>query len=200
MMVTATNPHVERLNGEQVTILLQRAAEGDSTGWQSLVREFGGLIRAIARGHGLGEADTADVAQATWLKLIEHLDRITEPARVGAWLATTARRECLRLLRESKRQVLLGLDEPELESTEAPLWHDLLVAERDLALHSSFSRLRTRDQTLLRLLLADARPDYEQISSTLGMPIGSIGPTRARALERLRTELERDEALQLVAA
>ena len=200
MTVTGNGIPVERLKDEQICTQLQLAADGDASGWTALVREFSGLIRAIARTHRLPDADAADVAQATWLKLIEHVDRLTEPARVGAWLATTARRECLRVLRESKKQVPLGLDQPECAAPEAPPWHDILVAERDVALHRSFTRLKARDQALLTLLMEEDGPDYEEISSALDMPIGSIGPTRARALDRLRTQLEDDQALQLVAA
>jgi RNA polymerase sigma factor (sigma-70 family) len=197
--VTTNNcPAGRRLNGEQVTHFFSSAANGDAHGWGALVREFSGLIRAIARAHGLGEADIADVAQATWLRLLEHLHDLHDPSRVGAWLATTSRRECLRILRDAKRQVLLGDDTADCESPEAPPGDRLMVAERDLALWRSFARLRARDQALLRLLIADHRPDYEEISAVLAMPIGSIGPTRARALERLRLQLEIDQTLNLV--
>jgi RNA polymerase sigma factor (sigma-70 family) len=138
--------------------------------------------------------------QATWLKLIEHLDDLNEPARVGAWLATTARRECLRVLRSSKRELLLGEDLPEDEEPDAAADAEVLIAERDLALWRSFSRLRPSDQALLRLLMADPPPAYEEISAALDVPIGSIGPTRARALERLRRQLGRDGTLTLLSA
>jgi len=185
-------------SGEAVAALVRVAAAGDESSWVQLVGRFGGLVRAVARRHRLGEADAADAVQATWLKLIEHLDDLNEPARVGAWLATTARRECLRVLRDGKRQVPLGDELPEGDPPDISEGDELLIAERDVALWRSFSRLRPSDQALLRLLMADSRPAYEEISSALDMPIGSIGPTRARALERLRRELGRDGTLALL--
>jgi RNA polymerase sigma factor (sigma-70 family) len=157
------------------------------------------MIRSIARAHRLCETDAADVAQVTWLRLIEHLDGLHEPSRVGAWLATTARRECLRVLRESRRTVPYD-DAPDQESREAAPGHALLTRERNLALLRGFRRLRMTDQSLLLLLMADARPAYEEISATLNIPMGSIGPTRARALARLRNELDSDGSLALMSA
>jgi RNA polymerase sigma factor (sigma-70 family) len=124
------------------------------------------------------------VVQTTWLRLVEHLDRLQDPSRVGAWLATTARRECLRVLRDSARQV------PTEELPETPVNAELdaalLAAERDRALWQAFGGLSERCQALLRILVADPPPSYEEIGAALDMPIGSIGPTRARCLERLR--------------
>jgi RNA polymerase sigma factor (sigma-70 family) len=185
---------------DNVAGLVRAAAAGDQASWERLVRQFGGMVWAVARAHRLGDAAAGDVVQATWLKLIEHLDDLNEPARVGAWLATTARRECLRVLRGSKRELLLGEDLPEDEAPDAPADAEVLIAERDLALWRSFSRLRPGDQALLRLLMADPPPAYEAISAALDVPIGSIGPTRARALERLRRQLGRDGTLTLLSA
>jgi RNA polymerase sigma factor (sigma-70 family) len=197
---TAPRAGCERLTGDEVALLVESAATGDRHAWGALVREFSGMVRAVARAHRLSEADAADVAQATWLKLFEHLDRISDPTRVGAWLATTARRECLRLLRGAHRQVLYGDDAPYCESVESPADDALLTAERDLALWRCFGRLRGTDQALLGLLLAESRPAYEEIAAALAMPIGSIGPTRARALDRLRRELDNEGGLALLSA
>jgi RNA polymerase sigma factor (sigma-70 family) len=188
----------QRLFGEQVERLVKSAAGGDQRAWDALVHEFGGLVWAVARAHRLRDADAADVAQATWLRLLEHLHRLNDPARVGAWLATTTRRECLRVLRDNKRRVLFGDDGPEHESRDVSPGDALLITERDDALWRSLSRLRASDQALLRLLMADPRPPYEEISAALNMPIGSIGPTRERALERLRQELVSHGALTLL--
>ena len=158
------------------------------------------MLAAIARAHGLRGADVADVSQATWLKLVEHIEQIKDPARIGAWLATTARRECLRALSLGDRHVPLGDDEPWNDLNEPPPDHAILTADRDLALRHGLTRLRASDRMLLRLLTSDPSPTYEQISSTLGMPIRSIGPTRARALRRLRSELANDGSLALLAA
>jgi RNA polymerase sigma factor (sigma-70 family) len=186
-----THTPQRRLPDNEVAALVASAASGDESAWTRLIAEFGGLVWAVTRSHRLGHEDAADVAQSTWAKLVTHLDRLTEPSRVGAWLATTARRECLRVLRDSRREVFLGDATPDC-STDEPLDTELLFSERDRALWRSFSRLRTSDQALLRLLIAEPRPAYEEIADALDIPIGSIGPTRARALDRLRQELERE--------
>jgi RNA polymerase sigma factor (sigma-70 family) len=187
-----------RRSGDEVAQLVASAARGSRDAWNCLVEEFGGMVWAVARAHRLSEADAADVSQATWVRLVEHLDAINEPARVGAWLATTARRECLRVLRVAQHQVLSGEEPVDLPSADASPEDDLILAERDEVLWHCFARLRTRDQALLRLLVADPRPTYEEISAVLDMPIGSIGPTRERALGRLRKELEREADLSLM--
>ncbi len=190
-----------RLAPEELAELVTGAARGDQRAWDALVSEFSGMVWAIARAHRLGDADAADVAQATWLRLFEHLDRISDPARVGGWLATTARRECLRTLRGARRQVPFGDETPYGEpSIDAPAYDALIEAERDDLLRRCLGRLRSSDQKLLALLTAEPRPAYEEISAALGMPIGSIGPTRARALDRLRHELDSEGALALLAA
>jgi RNA polymerase sigma factor (sigma-70 family) len=182
----------ERRDAGTVARLVEAAAGGDRRAWDALVDEFGGLVWAVARAHRLSDADAADVAGATWLALVEHLDRLRQADRVGPWLATTARRECLRILREARRQVPTGDDFAERAADASDVAGDLLTEERDAALWRAFGRLPARDQALLRLLVADPQPSYEEISAALQMPIGSIGPTRARSLERLRRELDRD--------
>jgi RNA polymerase sigma factor (sigma-70 family) len=186
-----------RLPDAELARLVRAAAAGNELAWERLVHEFAGLLWAVTRSHRLTDADAADVAQATWVRLVEHLHRLNKPGRVGAWLATTARRECLRVLREGQRQVLFGADPPEDRAIESAPDTELMIAERDGALWRAFSRLQPSDQALLRLLMADPCPAYEEISAALGMPIGSIGPTRARALERLRRELDSWETLSI---
>jgi RNA polymerase sigma factor (sigma-70 family) len=216
-----------RLSGEEVAELVRSAAAGDDRSWEALVREFGGMVWAISRSHRLSDADAADVVQTTWLRLVKHLDGLNDPARVRAWVATTARRECLRVLRAGKRHAPLDEASHVVASRDIPpdealivaerdrtLWRSfsrgrdrdmppdetLLVAVRDRALWRSFSRLQPTDQALLRLLMADPRPPYQEISAVLEMPIGSIGPTRARALGRLRQELDNEGTLTLMMA
>src|SRR3954468_10319780 len=171
----------ERRDGATVTRLVGAAAAGDHGAWGALVDEFGGLVWAIARAHRLSDADAADVAGATWLALVEHLPRLREAERGGARLAAPARRQRLRVLRNAQRQVPTGDDLGERPADVADVATGLLTDERDTALWQAFRRLGTRDQALLRLLVADPQPSYEQISAALHMPIGSIGPTRARA-------------------
>ena len=187
-----------RLSGEETTKLVNAAAAGDERAWNSLIEGFAPMIWSIALAHRLREADAADVAQATWLALLEHLGRLRDPSRVGAWLATTARHECLRVLRGRERCVPYGDDCPEHESGDAGPGDMLLLSERDAALWRSFAQLRPSDQALLRLLMIHPRPAYEEISAALDMPIGSIGPTRQRALARLREQLDVERALTLM--
>jgi len=180
-----------RSSPDAVVRLVELAGEGDQCAWRALVEEFSGLVWAVTRAHRLDQADGADVMQATFVRLMEHVDRLRQPERVGSWLATTARRECLAVLRDHRRVVPLGDDLP--EPIDAAPDHDaaLDAEQRDATLWSAFKHLGQRDQTLLRMLMADPAPSYEEISVALKMPIGSIGPTRARALERLRREAER---------
>lgn len=179
----------------QIAGLVELAAGGNVEAWREIVERYDGLLRSVAGGYRLCEADIADVAQTAWLRLIQYLDRLNEPSQVGAWLATTARRECLRKLRASAREVP-DQDPPEPRNSEVPpLESNLFEAERDAALWSAFGRLPARDQALLRVLVTDPPPSYEEIGAALEMPVGSIGPTRGRALERLRRELERSEEL-----
>jgi RNA polymerase sigma factor (sigma-70 family) len=189
-----------RRGTEDVARLVRRAASGDDEGWRELVREFGGTIWIVARGFQLRDADAADVAQATWLKLVEHIGDLHDPSRLRAWLTTTARRECLRVRRHALRHAPLDDDAPEHASTDTPPDAELLRVERDQALWDSFSRLRSSDQVLLRHLLAESRPGYKEISAALELPVGSIGPMRARTLERLRQELHRAGTFGLLAA
>ena len=173
--------------------LVSAAAQGDREAWAQLVDRFTGLLWAVARGHRLSEADAADVVQTTWLRLVENLSNLRDPERVGAWLVTTARRECLLGLRRNGRQVLvdddLVLERPQLDDPESP---ELRVEarERGEQLRAALDRLSDRCQLLLRVLAADPPPSYEAVGAALDMPIGSIGPTRARCLQRLRAGME----------
>jgi RNA polymerase sigma factor (sigma-70 family) len=197
MSATTQTATRKRRTRAQVARLVRAAARDDRGAWNALVDEFGGMVWAIARAHRLSDADAADVSQATWVLVFEHLDSILEPERIGAWLATTARRECLRVLRAAQRCVLVE-EEPAEAGANDPGLDGLLTAERDAALWHCFARLRPSDQALLRLLVADPRPPYEEISAALDMPMGSIGPTRARALARLHKELQREGHLSLM--
>ena len=192
MTLTIDSPQGQRRAPGDVCGLVRAAAAGDETAWNRLVEAYSGLVWAIARSHRLNDADAANTAQSTWLRLLEHLSDLNDPDRVGAWLATTARRECLRVLRAGNRQLPYGDDLPEPVDPGPGVDAELLAGERDAALWAAFGRLRPSDRALLRLLMADPQPSYEEISAALDMPVGSIGPTRARALERLRAELSRD--------
>ena len=176
----------------QSTTIVAAAAQGDQQAWNELVERYSGVLWSVARAHRLDASDAADVVQTTWLRLVEHLPRIRNADSVGAWLATTARREALRTLRRSARYELS--DEVEAVAEPLDLAARLLRDERDAALAAAFARLPARDQGLLRMLALDPPPSYEEIGAALSMPIGSIGPTRGRAIERLRRELRAFDA------
>jgi RNA polymerase sigma factor (sigma-70 family) len=175
--------------GSGVADLLRRADAGDQGAWNALVARYTNLLWSVARAHRLGDADAGDVVQTTWLRLVEHLGRIEDPERLPGWLATTARRECLRILGRAGREVLGGIDDAALDVVDehAPaLDTRLLTDERDAALWRCFEGLSERCQRLLRVLMAAEPPAYAEVSEALDMPIGSIGPTRMRCLDQLR--------------
>lgn len=177
------------LTGDHDTATLVAAATaGDRRAWELLVERYSPTVWAVARGHRLNAADAADVFQTTWMRLFENLMRIHEPQRVGAWLATTARRECLGVLRRSARQVASGQDFDairDVEGSRNPA-RMLMAEERRVLVDELVRQLPIRSQILLRLLAADTPLSYLEISEALEMPVGSIGPTRARALSQLR--------------
>jgi RNA polymerase sigma factor (sigma-70 family) len=172
--------------------LVARAASGDQAAWDKLVERYAGLVWSVIRGHGMYGEAAADVSQTAWLRLVEHLGRLREPERVGAWLATTARHECLRVLRKAGRQVLVS-DVPEApdDNPVADVDAGLLAGERREAVLAALAAVPPRCQQLLRLLLVDPALSYDEISEILGIPKGSIGPTRARCLDHVRSRLPR---------
>jgi len=190
---------------DEVTDLVRRAAAGEAAAWDALVRRYQGLVWSVARAHGLRGHDAGDVAQATWLRLVEHLDRLRDPARVGSWLATTARRESLGVLRRGGREApaeIHDIDVPPPPQTDSAPEQALLDRERDRLLREALAVVSPRCRRLLRVLLADPAPSYAQVGAALEMPVGSIGPTRARCLACIRRRLDRAtlEALELTAA
>jgi RNA polymerase sigma factor (sigma-70 family) len=182
---------------EELSSLVAAAAGGQDRAWERLVEHFSGLIWSIAGSYGLGSADVADVVQVTWLRLVEHLGRLRDPSRVGAWLVTTARRECLGLLRAGSREQVADDDATfERNGSSRSPESRVLEGERARLVWRSFRQLGTRCQELLRaLLFAYPALSYEQVAEVLGMPIGSIGPTRARCLDQLRRKLGSDVSL-----
>jgi RNA polymerase sigma factor (sigma-70 family) len=170
-----------------VGLLVERVRNGDDRAWVTLTDRYTNLLWSVARAFRLGDADAADAIQTTWLRLVERLDSLREPERLGSWLATTMRRECLAgLKRNARMQVATADDWDELPSDADPLDESLLRDERDAALWKAFSALRPRCRTLLRILMAEPPPSYVEVASALDMPVGSIGPTRRRCLELLR--------------
>lgn len=181
--------HGAAMADPSVTELVERAAAGDQAAWNGLVDRFGNLVWSVVRGFRLDPASAADVSQTTWLRLVENLNRIRDPERLAGWLATTARNESLRVLRHRQRELptvdIEVLGDPAFVDPAA----DLIESERAAVLVVAFQELSEDCQTLLRLLAAEPPLEYEEISELVQRPIGSIGPTRARCLERLRRSL-----------
>jgi RNA polymerase sigma factor (sigma-70 family) len=174
--------------GSPVAALVHAAAAGDAYAWDAIVQRFGGLIRGLARSFRLSDADANDVVQTTWLRLLRSIDRLDDPAALGAWLATTARRESLRLLQAQTRSVATA--EPILcdQADDSTLEDQAAERERCAALRGAVDRLPARSRVLVEMLLTNPECTYEQVGVALGMPIGSIGPTRERSLARLRRD------------
>jgi RNA polymerase sigma factor (sigma-70 family) len=172
-----------------VVALVVRAKEGDPRAWGEIVERYGPLVWSICRRFGLTSADADDVGQGVWLRLVEQLPAIRAPAALPGWLATTTRRECLHILRTKRGHD--PLDDPGgpadvTDDIPGMIEQHLLAAERQIALRDAFAHLDPRCQQLLGLLVHDPPVPYAEISTTLGMPVGSIGPNRARCLEKLR--------------
>ncbi len=175
-----------------VARLVRRAAEGDRWAWERLVDQYARLIWAMTRDFKLAESDAADVAQVTWLRLLEHIDRLEHPARVGSWLAATARHECLRTVAARKKIMLVPDDAAltDIAAHQPEADERLLADERAQDVREAVSSLPWQWQRLLQLLMADPPTSYAEISDQLGLPVGSIGPTRGRCLAKLRVLLQ----------
>jgi RNA polymerase sigma factor (sigma-70 family) len=188
---------------DDTSVLVGLAAAGDRTAWVPLVQRFSRLVWSVARSYGLTNADAEDVFQTTWLRLAEHLGRINDPDRVGGWLATTARREALRLIAARARTVLTtDLDVLDHAREDVTPEQAVLDMERQKAdnrrlreVWEAFGHLPQPCQRLLRLLIASPPLRYAEIAVTLDIAVGSIGPTRGRCLQRLRTLLAEPNAL-----
>jgi RNA polymerase sigma factor (sigma-70 family) len=170
-----------------VVALVARAVDGDKTAWENVVDRYAPLVWSICRRYELALSDAEDVAQSVWLRLVERLPLLREPAALPGWIVTTTSRECIRVLRLAQRY----------ETSETPtsdsvpdrslsVDEQILAHERGTALREAFGQLPPRCQLLLSLLMHDPPLPYEQISARMGIAIGSIGPSRGRCLDRLR--------------
>jgi RNA polymerase sigma factor (sigma-70 family) len=179
------------IGGDELRELVRRAAAGDQGAWGALHRRFDGLVRHVVRGFGLDAAASEEMIQATWCRLVEHIDRLRRPECISGWLGQTARNECLQALRRSARELPTeggtlealagGEDDPEYAGEDQHL--AVRVAQ-------AFDGLRDDQQTLVRLvLLTEPKPSYEEIGALLGRPVGSIGPTFGRCVDKLRLAL-----------
>lgn len=168
---------------------LLRASAVRGEPWSSVLHRFTARIRGVARAHRLSAHDADDVVQTTWLRLLEHLDRVRDPEAVGAWLQTTARRESLRVLREGARTQPVEDERLETHEEGVGACEVVELLERVTLLGQAIQALPRRQRDLMLTLLAEPDPSYADVARRLDMPIGSIGPTRARSLERLRSDV-----------
>ena len=173
--------------GPGTAALVSQAAAGHRNAWNEIVERYAPLIWSICRRHGLGSADAADVAQAVWLHLVDQLDHLRDPGALPGWLATTTIRECLRRLTGRGAERLDTRLADSLQSAADVVIDEEILAERHMALRAAFAGLPPRYQQLLSMLTSDPPHSYAEISAELGIPVGSIGPYRARCLGRLRS-------------
>lgn len=187
-MTTQLCPTTAHAHGCDNATLLARMADGDQSAWRRLIDEYDGLVRSVAASFRLQPADVHDVAQTTWLRLLQHVRAIREPERLAGWLAVTASRESLAVLRRSSRLRPLPVVDQTPDATVDPARD---AADRDEArsLWAAVAELSPRQQCLLVALFRDELDSYNDVAAKCAMPIGSIGPTRARALSRLRSKL-----------
>jgi RNA polymerase sigma factor (sigma-70 family) len=172
--------------------LVCAARRRDHGAWEELVGRYGGMVRGVASSYRLSESDVADVAQNTWLRAFERLDTLREADRVGGWLATIARRECLAVLRRTVREVTDGLLDDDVRSTAPGPEATVLAGEARGMVRRAVAELPVRRRALIGTLFGEAEVRYADVSRVLDIPPGSIGPTRGRVLRMLRQALEQD--------
>jgi RNA polymerase sigma factor (sigma-70 family) len=179
---------VRMTQASDVGQVVRAIAGGSEAAWNELVHRYAPLVMAVTRNYRLTNADAQDVSQTVWLRLVEHLAELREPEALPGWLATTTQRECLRQVRRGGRVLPLDSHPDSAIQQGAPddLEADLLRSELRQVLRDGLDELPARDRQLLRLRASDPPKSYQEISLLMGMPIGSIGPTLRRSLDRLR--------------
>jgi RNA polymerase sigma factor (sigma-70 family) len=179
---------------DSVTDLLLRIGDGDATAWDEIFRRYGKLVSTTVRSFRLQEADTLDAVQMTWLRLTENIHRVQFPERLGGWLVTTARRECLRILRQVRPSPDVFDMTPEVVA-DPSVGPEQRVIDADTArtVRKLVAELSPRRQRLVWMLFTDNPPSYAEVARAAGIPPGGIGPTRARALRQLREKLHEYE-------
>lgn len=176
-----------RLAGrEDLSAAVQQAAAGDARAWETIVQRFDTMIRSIARRHGLRETDRDEVSQRTWLAFFRHAADLEHHPALGGWLALTARRESLRQLASSRREV--PTEQLPVEPLADTVHEQVELEERREALRRAIARAPQQERRLLELMLQQPALSYEQIGTILGVPVGGIGPTRGRCIARLRRD------------
>jgi DNA-directed RNA polymerase specialized sigma24 family protein len=195
--------HSDRETGPPLGDLLRRARSRDSAAWDGLVTRLGKMVLHTACAVGLRPADAADAAQLTWMRLLEHIHDIREPEHLPGWLKITARREALRIATSASRYVLYAEPDTSHRARASLTVTDSYPVEGDYspAVAGALAQLPPQYEKLLRLLMDDTCPSYAQVAGKLGLPVGSIGPMRMRALTMLRRALGLpDQAGQVIDA
>jgi RNA polymerase sigma factor (sigma-70 family) len=171
-----------------VVALVTRAADGDQGAWNDIVERYAPLVWAICGRYRLSSQDIEDIGQTVWLRLVEQLGTLREPAALPGWLATTTQRECVRASRAARRLDRADAGSDDLESLPGPaaIEQEIITAEMHAALRAALADLPPRCRQLLELLMSDPPRSYGEISAILQVPVGSIGPVRGRCLQRLR--------------
>jgi RNA polymerase sigma factor (sigma-70 family) len=172
-----------------VDALVARVVGGDQEAWNEIIERYAPLVWSVCLRHQLSRADIDDVGQSVWLLLVENIGKLREPAALPGWLATTTKRECLRVLRTTRRHDHADLppeDQLPPDPDAVTIEQEVIAAERHAALRAAFAELPQGCHGLLSLLIDDPPLSYADISKRLGLAVGSIGPTRARCLDRLR--------------
>ena len=170
---------------QSVVALVAKAAGSDQDAWDELVERYAPMVWSICSRYRLSRHDIEDVGQNVWLRLVEQIGNLREPAALPGWLSTTTQRECLRVLRRRDRLVPLPEELPP-GTDDAMIEQEIMEAERNAALRAALAELPPHCRQLLSMLISDPPHPYAQISTVLQIRIGSIGPQRARCLERLR--------------
>jgi RNA polymerase sigma factor (sigma-70 family) len=170
-----------------LTRLTRAAANGDERAWTDLVTRLDGALRAVAGRYRLG-AEADDVVQTAWLRALDHVDRMNDPGAIAGWLVTTTRREAMRTLQRGVREVATSDVTAAQESDAATPAAVAIERERHAAVHGAVARLPRRQRHLMATMLTMPAPSYQRIAQQTGMPVGSIGPTRDRAIARLRND------------
>ncbi len=168
--------------------LLQSAGGGDERAWTEIVQRYRGLVGAVVRSYRLQDADAHDAEQRTWLRLVEHRDAVRDPQRLGGWLATTASRECLRILRESRAVVTDELDT--MPDPDRTVEDQVVDSDTITRLWTIVAALPPRGRSIMMELFADEQRPYADVARATGIPIGSLGPSRARLIGRVRRSFD----------
>lgn len=178
-----------QLANEQTGDLVRLASKGDDGAWAQLLSRFGPMVLRVAQRTGLNAADAADVQQATWIQLLRGIDRIRDPERIGAWLATTARRQSQRIAMAACRMTLSSdpIEDAGFASNSGnEVEEEVIRCCYGPALERALDQLPISQREIITLLTSDEAPSYEHVAERMKLPVGSIGPMRIRGLEKLR--------------